>query len=238
MRRKSIKKGMMTILFFISVFVIWHEDQSSEALYAEDAVSQESQMRVEAFLNDYKDITFDRAIKDIGYIGDNEENYQTVQDAYSYLSDSYTYVYHEEKEAVESEEARDAWESERQEYLDSKKNARKQTYEQPAVVYSSANTDGLTQSAGVNYYGEQKETYYNLNMSRVVSRAQDSGIEGDYWVRDDGVKMYGDYVIIAANQDVHPYGSTVDTSLGEGIVLDTGGFAAGNPTQVDIATDW
>lgn len=50
--------------------------------------------------------------------------------------------------------------------------------------------------------------------------------------------MYGDYVIVAANLDVHPRGSTVETSLGTGIVLDTGGFAAENPTQVDIATDW
>lgn len=100
------------------------------------------------------------------------------------------------------------------------------------------NEDGLTKSAGVNYYGDQKETYYNLNMSRVVSNAQNAGLEGDYWIREDGAKMFGDYVIIAANQDVHPYGSTVETSLGTGIVLDTGGFAINNPTQVDIATDW
>ena len=105
--------------------------------------------------------------------------------------------------------------------------------------YTSYSTsDGLTASGGVNYYGDQKETYYNLNMSRVVDNAQNAGLEGEYWVREDGVKMYGDYVIVAANQDVHPYGTTVDTSLGEGIVLDTGTFATGNPTQVDIATEW
>ena len=234
MRRKTIKKGMMIVLFFISVFVIWHEDESSEALYSEDSVSQE---RVDAFLSGYKDMNIDRALKDISYIGNNGENYQTIQDACDYLAASYEYAYNEEDKALKSEEERIAWKNERKEYLESKKNIAK-TYVQPTVVYSSANTDGLTQSSGVNYYGDQKETYYNLNMSRVVSRAQDSGIQGDYWVRDDGVKMYGDYVIIAANQDVHPYGSTVDTSLGEGIVLDTGGFAAGNPTQVDIATDW
>lgn len=100
------------------------------------------------------------------------------------------------------------------------------------------NTDGLTASGGVNYYGEQKETYYNLNMNRVVANAQANGIEGEYWVREDGVKMMGDKVIVAANQDIHPYGSTVETSLGEGIVLDTGGFASGDPTQIDIATSW
>ena len=105
-------------------------------------------------------------------------------------------------------------------------------------AYSYHTEDGLTPSGGVNYYGDQKETYYNLNMNNVVNNARNSGIEGEYWVRDDGVKMYGDKVIVAANQDVHPYGSTVETSLGEGIVLDTGSFAVGNPTQVDIATDW
>ena len=99
-------------------------------------------------------------------------------------------------------------------------------------------TSGLTASGGVNYHGEQKETYYNLNMDQVVTNAQEAGIQGEYWVREDGVKMYGEYVIVAANLDVHPIGSTVETSLGTGIVLDTGGFATENPTQVDIATDW
>lgn len=114
---------------------------------------------------------------------------------------------------------------------------KKKTYTASTATYYQP-TDGLTKQAGVNYYGEQKETYYNLNMSRVVSNAQGNGLDGEYWVRDDGAKMFGGYVIVAANQDVHPYGSTVETSMGTGIVLDTGGFASGNPTQVDIATDW
>lgn len=97
----------------------------------------------------------------------------------------------------------------------------------------------LTPAAGVNYFnGVQKETYYNLDMSGVVAIAQARGIEGEYSVREDGCKMYGDYIIIAANQTVHPYGSLVETSLGTGIVLDTGGFAFYNPEQVDIATAW
>ena len=96
----------------------------------------------------------------------------------------------------------------------------------------------LTASKGVNYYGNQKETYYNLNMDGVISIAQSQGIEGEYWVREDGCKMYGDYIIVAANLDIHPRGSLVETSLGTGIVLDTGGFAASDPNQVDIATEW
>ncbi len=96
----------------------------------------------------------------------------------------------------------------------------------------------LTRSGGVNYYFDQKETYYNLNMSGVVELAHSLGIEGEYWVREDGCKMLGDYIMIAANLDVHERGSLVPTSLGMGIVVDTGGFAYSNPTQVDIAVSW
>ena len=110
---------------------------------------------------------------------------------------------------------------------------------EPVQTYSYQN-DGscLTPSGGVYYGPTGKETYYNLNMNGVVSNAQAQGIQGEYWIREDGVKMYGDYVIVAANLDTHPRGSTVETSLGTGIVLDTGGFAASDPNQVDIAVDW
>lgn len=113
------------------------------------------------------------------------------------------------------------------------------TYTEQQTTYIQPTGDGvLTASNGVNYYGNQKETYYNLNMDGVISIAKSQGIEGEYWVREDGCKMYGDYIIVAANLDIHPRGSLVETSLGTGIVLDTGGFAASYPNQVDIATDW
>ena len=64
------------------------------------------------------------------------------------------------------------------------------------------------------------------------------GNNDKYWVRDDGVKMLGKYVMIAANLNIRPRGSLVPTSLGMGIVCDTGGFASKNPTQIDIATSW
>lgn len=107
------------------------------------------------------------------------------------------------------------------------------------TTYTQPTGDGvLTASKGVNYYGNQKETYYNLNMDGVISIAQSQGIEGEYWIREDGCKMYGDYIIVAANLDTHPRGSLVETSLGTGIVLDTGSFAESNPHHIDIATDW
>ena len=83
-----------------------------------------------------------------------------------------------------------------------------------------------------------EETYYNLKMNRVVENMHNMGFEGDYWVRDDGVKMFGNYVMVAADLNVHPRGSLVETSLGTGIVCDTGDFAKTNPTQLDIATTW
>ena len=100
----------------------------------------------------------------------------------------------------------------------------------------------LSAASGVNYFGQQKETYYNLPMDGVISWARiklpDDMKDLEYTVRADGCKMFGDYIIIAANQTVHPYGSLVETSLGTGIVLDTGGFALTNPNQVDIAVNW
>ena len=83
-----------------------------------------------------------------------------------------------------------------------------------------------------------RETYYNLNMSGVVKIMHSAGFSGTYWVRSDGVKMFGNYVMVAANYGVHPKGSIVKSSLGLAIVVDTGGFASSNPQQLDLATTW
>ena len=106
--------------------------------------------------------------------------------------------------------------------------------------YTASSWDGpvLTASAGTINGPSGKETYYNLNMSGVVSIMRSLGNTDEYWVRDDGAKMLGNYVMVAANLNVHPRGSIVETSLGLGIVCDTGGFASGNSTQLDIAVNW
>ena len=107
-----------------------------------------------------------------------------------------------------------------------------------AVTYTYTGSI-LTKSKGTNNGPSGKETYYNLNMSRVVAAMSRYGYSSsDYWVRADGVKMLGNYVMVAASYTKHPKGSLVSTSLGTGIVCDTGGFAASNPTQIDIATNW
>jgi len=96
----------------------------------------------------------------------------------------------------------------------------------------------LSAGKGVVYGPSGKETYYNLNMTGVVSIMRGIGNEDEYWVRDDGCKMLGDYIMVAANLKLRPRGSIVEPSLGKGIVCDTGGFARKNPTQIDIATTW
>ena len=95
-----------------------------------------------------------------------------------------------------------------------------------------------------------KETYYDLNMKGCFGAVAQAdllkasmnqlGLEypRDFHIRADGVKCLGDYVMVAADINLRPKGTIVDTSLGKGIVVDTGGFAAANPTQLDIATNW
>lgn len=109
---------------------------------------------------------------------------------------------------------------------------------EPTPAYNPPTGGCLTPSGGVHNGPSGLETYYNLPMDGVIEQARNFGIEGEYWVRDDGVKMYGDYVILACNRDVHPMGTLVETSLGTGISLDTGAFAEGNPTQCDVAVSW
>lgn len=112
-----------------------------------------------------------------------------------------------------------------------------------AVGASKIEQHPLTVGMGRNYYTYTKsdgttvtrqETYYDLNMSVVIRMCGTS-----YTVRADGAKVDQDgYVLVAANLSRYPRCSVVETSLGPGKVYDTGGFAAGNPEQFDLATDW
>ena len=86
-----------------------------------------------------------------------------------------------------------------------------------------------------------KETYYNLNMSSVVRIMRKAGFseeEYPYWIREDGCKMLGSYIMCAADLNLRPRGSLVESSLGTCIVADTGDFIYANPTQIDIAVAW
>lgn len=95
----------------------------------------------------------------------------------------------------------------------------------------------LNKRDGVNYYKGTKETYYNLPMDRVLERAdRNFGSHHKRWVNADGCKMYGPYIICAG--PVEMYGEIVETSLGEGIILDTGAFCLENKHALDLATTW
>lgn len=115
----------------------------------------------------------------------------------------------------------------------------------PAVVQTAAvqtgtswNGSALTPFAGSVMGPSGKETYYNLDMSGCVANMRGIGNTDAYWVRSDGVKMLGNYVMVAADFASRPLGSHVETSLGTGVVVDTGSFAYSNPTQIDIAVTW
>lgn len=106
---------------------------------------------------------------------------------------------------------------------------------------SSWNGDVLSKSKGVVNGPSGRETYYNLNMTSVINsmrRAGYSEAEYPYWVREDGVKMLGNYVMVAANYNIRPKGSIIESSLGAAIVCDTGGFVKHHPTQIDVAVTW
>ena len=83
-----------------------------------------------------------------------------------------------------------------------------------------------------------KETYYNLPMSGVVKYMNELGYYGKVWVREDGAKMMGDFIMVAAELTSRPKGTILKTSLGWAVVADTGSFAKSNPKQIDIATAW
>ena len=112
--------------------------------------------------------------------------------------------------------------------------------EEYKAVQGAFDYDGpvLSRSRGTISGPSGKETYYNLNMSGCINIMNSRGFHEPYWVRSDGVKMYGYYVMCAAGLSIRPKGSIVESSNGLAIVVDTGGFASRNPRQLDIAVTW
>lgn len=128
-----------------------------------------------------------------------------------------------EQQRIAEEEARKAAEA---------AAAQETAAQQQTQQYEGGSSSGgvLTPSGGVNQFEGHTETYYNLDMSGVIANAHAMGLQADYWVRGDGVKMFGDYVIVAAQL---AKGTIVETSLGTGIVLD---YCSSN--TYDIAVSW
>lgn len=110
----------------------------------------------------------------------------------------------------------------------------------PIIPIKADYWDGqeLTPKLGIVKGPSGKESYYNLNISGVLKIMRGIGNTDTYWLREDGVKMLGKYVMVAANLDIRPRGSLIKTTLGMGIVCDTGDFVKKDPTQLDIAVGW
>lgn len=106
----------------------------------------------------------------------------------------------------------------------------------------NANRDVLTASKGRHAGPSGQEVWYNLPMEGVINIMRESGydeINYPYWIRDDGCKMLGDYIMVAANLDIRSRGNILETSLGIGLVCDKCEAAYGNDkTLIDIATNW
>lgn len=96
----------------------------------------------------------------------------------------------------------------------------------------------LTKSKGVNYGPLGRETYYNLPMQGVINIMRRSGYDAErfpYWVREDGVRMLGDYIMLAGRVGQFERGTIVRCSLGDGMICDYG-YLEWN--GVDVAVTW
>jgi len=101
--------------------------------------------------------------------------------------------------------------------------------------------DHLTAYGGVFNGPSGRETYYNLNMTNIINFMRDLGYDETnypYWIREDGCKMLGPYIMVAANFEIRPRGTILETSLGTAIVVDTGDFVNTYPEGIDIAVNW
>jgi hypothetical protein len=98
----------------------------------------------------------------------------------------------------------------------------------------------LNKRDGVNYFNGQKETFYNLRMTGVIRLLDDMGIEhGEYWIRDDGAKMLGDYIMLATDTNRIPKGTIWETSLGTGMIVDHCSGSESYPgVWIDVAVNW
>ena len=107
-------------------------------------------------------------------------------------------------------------------------------------------TDGPAGYNGNDGY----ETWYDLDMTRVVEimddlmeqKGKEDGCVYDYeyWVREDGCKMYGPYIMVAGDiVNTRKRGDIIETSLDLAMVCDYCEYAVKwNNSQIDIATDW
>ena len=127
------------------------------------------------------------------------------------------------------------------------------SYDENGVAYFEKNTSwngkALTSKAGVVKNGPsgEDEMYYDADciskagMDNCVKYMRDLGydeVNYPYYIREDGVRMFGNYVMVAANVDVLPKGTIIETSLGLAMVVDKCEGSSSNIKLVDIAVNW
>lgn len=142
-------------------------------------------------------------------------------------------------EEIDAENARKEAEEQKAREEKKKKEAAIRQYNdlhKYSILSQSCRT--LTRSSGRFHGPSGSETYYDLDMSGCIRMMRRAGNTDPFWVREDGVKMLGPYVMCAADLSVRPRGSIINTSLGKAIVVDTGAFASADPYAVDIAVSW
>ena len=117
-----------------------------------------------------------------------------------------------------------------------------------ALETEHGGNERLTKSKWVFQWPSGTETWYDLPMKKVVGYMRDLGYTENKWynfrIRGDGVKMFGPYVMVAANIDANnearKKGTIVDTSLGKWMVCDKceRAYERGKQNRLDIAVDW
>lgn len=112
--------------------------------------------------------------------------------------------------------------------------------------WEDAGCPKITKQGGVNFGPSGHETYYNLKMNGCVQLMRNLGYSEEiynYWERDDGCKMFGKYIMVAADLSIRPKGTILPCSLGMAMVCDTGTFVnrvdgIDGHHQLDIAVNW
>ena len=217
--KNQYKLMIISIIVILSIF--------SVNLYWFKSEQKNNNKQISSIQSDYNKLVDNYNELKSNYKNLNK-NYNSLQGSYNDIQSNYSEI---QKKYQNLKSNYDKLQSNYKELQDN--------YDELSIsIIGMNNENKLTSTAGTNYYNGHKESYYNLPMEQVVYNAKNNGIEGNYWIRKDGAKMLGVYVMVAADQSIYPYGSIVETSLGQGIVVDTGGFIVANSNQFDIATNW
>ena len=196
------------------------------------AAGTDSERTVEEEVNEKTDFVYRTTVVSLADLVPEEETAEDIRTAEELAS----YVLDHGLDGSEREAYLEDRYDEVQEWID--QNYATYVVDETTYVYDdyvAPSGDCLNPEDGINYYYGTLETYYNLDMSGVVDWMHSLGYDYEYWVREDGVKMFGDYVMVAADYGWMPKGSILETSLGLAMVCDTG---EGGWYWTDVATCW